>query len=354
MAFSCVRRLWLCATLRVSHAGLQGSLSMSRKPSPAARLLLASHGLQAEALQPTGRFGVLTKEDVLKAIALKPGSSLPSRSPAISQPPVPASGPSVPESLPHTQSPLPRKKPVIAPVYPQKAGKAMYTDEKISAEKRSIACRLGQSKNSIPHEYVSALCQVDSVLSLAAQLGKDGVQVSIGDFIIKAAALSLKTVGFAESGGVDVAVTMATPDGIVSPVISRVGSRGLLDIATVTRELADRARQGKIPPKECEGGTFCVSLLDSLAVSYCTSIVSVPHPLVLSVGSTSSRILPAESAGHEGGGINDDWEAESRMVHCKLLNVTLSCDATRMDAERAGQFLKNFRYNLEQPLRLLL
>uniref|UniRef100_A0A8C4N4V2 Peripheral subunit-binding (PSBD) domain-containing protein n=1 Tax=Eptatretus burgeri TaxID=7764 RepID=A0A8C4N4V2_EPTBU len=311
MAFSCVRRLWLCATLRVSHAGLQGSLSMSRKPSPAARLLLASHGLQAEALQPTGRFGVLTKEDVLKAIALKPGSSLPSRSPAISQPPVPASGPSVPESLPHTQSPLPRKKPVIAPVYPQKAGKAMYTDEKISAEKRSIACRLGQSKNSIPHEYVSALCQVDSVLSLAAQLGKDGVQVSIGDFIIKAAALSLK-------------------------------------------ELADRARQGKIPPKECEGGTFCVSLLDSLAVSYCTSIVSVPHPLVLSVGSTSSRILPAESAGHEGGGINDDWEAESRMVHCKLLNVTLSCDATRMDAERAGQFLKNFRYNLEQPLRLLL
>uniref|UniRef100_UPI00358DEF38 pyruvate dehydrogenase protein X component, mitochondrial-like isoform X2 n=1 Tax=Myxine glutinosa TaxID=7769 RepID=UPI00358DEF38 len=337
---------------RGRHSGLQGSLSMSRKLSPAARLLLASHGLQAEALQPSGRFGVVTKEDVLKAIALKTGGSLPSQPLATSQPTAPPSGPSVPESLRHTQPSLPCKKPVIAPVYPRKAGKVTYTDEEISDEKRSIACRLGQSKNSIPHAYVSALCQVDSVLSLATQLGKDGVQVSIGDFIIKAAALSLKTVGFVESGVVDVAVTMATPDGIVSPVIRRAGSRGLLDIATVTKELADRARHGKIPPKECEGGNFCVSLLDSLAVSYCTSIVSVPHPLVLSVGSTSSRVRPAESG--EGGGINDDGENKSGMVRCKFVNVTLSCDATRMDAEQAGQFLKNFRYNLEQPIRLLL
>ncbi|KAI7843060.1 hypothetical protein COHA_003233 [Chlorella ohadii] len=319
---------------------------------PAARTLLAESGLSPEDVTPTGPHGIITKGDVLAAIdaGVKPRAAAAAPAPA-----APAAPQQQQQQQPAAAAPQQQAaatKPAAAPVAAA-AGKvppkgAAYTDIPNSQVRKIIAQRLQESKQTIPHLYLSADVDLDGVAGLREALKQQGTKVSVNDIVIKAAALALAEVPAANSlwdaaqeaavpaGSVDIAVAVATEGGLITPIVRSANTKPLAQISAEVRELAGRARANKLQPHEFQGGSFTISNLGMFGVDQFCAIINPPQACIMAVG--GSRQVA--------------YMAGGRPASKTQMTVTLSADNRVYDGEVASQFLAAFARHMANPYTL--
>jgi pyruvate dehydrogenase E2 component (dihydrolipoamide acetyltransferase) len=297
--------------------------------SPLARRMAGQAGLDLAALRGSGPHGRIVKADI--AAALAGGAPAVAPRPAPSAPAVPAAvGPSAKQ---------------LADLL----GMA-YRQEPLSNVRKTIARRLTEAKQTVPHFYLTVDCQVDDLLKARKEINGrfDGVKVSVNDFVIKAVALSLKQVPAAnaswdESGTLyyehaDVSVAVATPMGLITPVVKSAEQKGLAAISAEMKDLAGRARESKLAPEEYQGGTFTVSNLGMFGVKDFAAIINPPQGCILAVGAGEQRPVVKDGA----------------LAVATVMSCTLSVDHRVVDGAVGAEFLAAFKTLIECPAAMLL
>uniref|UniRef100_A0A3P8WAA1 Dihydrolipoamide acetyltransferase component of pyruvate dehydrogenase complex n=1 Tax=Cynoglossus semilaevis TaxID=244447 RepID=A0A3P8WAA1_CYNSE len=310
--------------------------------SPAARHILDTHGLDPKLVTATGPKGLITKEDALNLLKTSPA---PKAQPAAAAPPAPR-----PVSTPAATPSPPGTRPNVPPLsVPGKPG-GTFTEIQTSNVRRVIAQRLTQSKTTIPHAYASVDCDMAAVMQLRKDMAKEQIKVSVNDFIIKAAAVTLKEmpeVNVTWSGdgphpldSVHISIAVATDKGLITPIIKDAANKGVQEISAHAKALAQKARDGKLLPEEYQGGSFSISNLGMFGISGFSAVINPPQACILAVGTSRAELQLSED------------EQTLRTQH--LMTVTLSSDGRLVDDELASRFLHKFRTKLEQPQRMAL
>ncbi|KAG8918832.1 pyruvate dehydrogenase complex dihydrolipoamide acetyltransferase component (E2) [Tulasnella sp. 419] len=250
-------------------------------------------------------------------------------------------------------------KPSAAAATPAAAGPAAaeYTDSPVSNMRKTIGTRLTQSKQELPHYYVTVDIDMGRVNKLREVFNKSlaekegGAKLSVNDFITKAAALALKDVPDVNCAWLgdtirqyhkaDISMAVSTPTGLITPIIKDVGAKGLAAISAESKTLAKKARDGKLAPAEYQGGSFTISNLGMFGVSHFTAIINPPQSAILAVGTSNATIVPAP---HEEKG----WEVK------QIMKATLSADHRVVDGAVAARWLAAFKSYLENPLSFML
>jgi pyruvate dehydrogenase E2 component (dihydrolipoamide acetyltransferase) len=216
--------------------------------------------------------------------------------------------------------------------------------------RRSIAERLTAAKQQIPHFYVSADCRADRLIEARRHINEDGQEprISLNDLIVRACALALREVPDANAswdgdaillhGTVDVAVAVATQGGVITPVVRDADRKGLAALAAELRDLAERARAGRLQPSEYQGGGFSVSNLGMYGVDSVTPIVNPPQSCILGVG--AARLTPVVETGVVTVG--------------SVITLTLSADHRVVDGAVGASLLAAIKRFLEDPLEMML
>ncbi|NXU56918.1 ODPX protein, partial [Turnix velox] len=321
--------------------------------SPAARNILETYGLDPSNVTPTGPRGIFTKEDALRLLQEnqrgKDSTLKPTVSPAIPQPTAVHSASQAAAVTPGY--PRPAVPPVSTPGQPSALG--TFTEIPASNIRRVIAKRLTESKATIPHAYVAADCDIGAILRLRKELAKDDIKVSVNDFIIKAAAVTLKQmpdVNLTWDGevcrqqqSVDISIAVATDRGLITPIIKDAAAKGIKEIAASAMALAKKARDGKLLPEEYQGGSFSISNLGMFGINDFTAVINPPQACILAVGRARPELK-----------IVEDEEGNEKLKQHQLMTVTLSSDVRVVDDGLASKFLETFKANIENPMRLAL
>ncbi|XP_021257777.1 pyruvate dehydrogenase protein X component, mitochondrial isoform X1 [Numida meleagris] len=321
--------------------------------SPAARNIVETHGLDPSSILPSGPRGIFTKEDALKLLQGKqkgkPSELKPVVSPATPQPTA------VPSALPATAVASAYPRPIVPPISTpgQPAAPGTFTEIPASNIRRVIAKRLTESKTTIPHAYAAADCAIDAILKLRSELAKDDIKVSVNDFIIKAAAVTLKQMpyvnatwdgeGCRQLQSIDISIAVATDRGLITPVIKDVPAKGIAEIAASAKALAKKARDGKLLPEEYQGGSFSISNLGMFGINDFSAVINPPQACILAVGRARPELK-----------IVEDEEGNEELKQHQLMTVTLSSDGRVVDDELASKFLETLKANIENPIRLAL
>ena len=295
---------------------LQTSLDREPNASPSAKALALEKGVPIKSVKGTGPGGRVTKADVEKFDTSS--SATPS-----------AAGPS-------------------------------YEDIPASSMRKTIANRLKQSMNENPHYFVSTTLSVSKLLKLreALNASADGkYRLSVNDFLIKACAVACKKVptvnsSWREVGGqtvirqhntVDISVAVATPIGLMTPIVKNADSIGLSAISSQVKDLGKRARDGKLKPEEYQGGTFTISNMGmNAAVERFTAVINPPQAGILAVGTTRKVAVPADT--EDGAGV--EWDDQ--------IVVTGSFDHKVVDGAVGGEWIRELKKVIENPLEMLL
>jgi len=239
---------------------------------------------------------------------------------------------------------------------PGAAPAASYVDTPISSMRKTIASRLTESVNQNPHYFVAATVSVSKLLKLRTALNAsaDGkYKLSVNDFLIKASAVACKKVPTVNSSwrdgfirqfnNVDISVAVATPVGLMTPIVKNVEGLGLESISAQVKDLGKRARDGKLKPEEYQGGTFTISNMGmNSAIDRFTAVINPPQAGILAVGTTKKVAIPVET--EEGTSI--EWDDQ--------IVVTASFDHKVVDGAVGGEWIKEFKKVVENPLELLL
>ncbi|XP_026292855.1 pyruvate dehydrogenase protein X component [Frankliniella occidentalis] len=302
------------------------------KMGPAVRTLLEAYQMSPTEVPGTGPHGLLTKGDVLQVIKQK---GLTAKAPKPVPPPASAKSPSGPA----TQAAKSSAK--AASLKPTEG----FTDIELTSMRKTIAKRLTESKTQIPHSYGLVECQVDKVIALRKQLKSENINVSINDFVIKAVAVALQQVPeinalfsndkLSVSNVVDISVAVATPNGLITPIIKDADRLGLVQISQKMKELAGKAKEGKLQPQEFMGGTFTISNLGMFGISEFSAIINPPQVAILAVG---------------GGRPELDEEGKLRT----MMTGTLSYDRRAVDEVQVANFLEVIKRNLENPNMMIV
>eukprot|EP00122_Pirum_gemmata_P008841 Pgem_evm1s8160 len=176
------------------------------------------------------------------------------------------------------------------------------TDIDLSNMRKVIADRLLESKTTIPHYYLTSEINLDNLISLRGEFNNNpDFKLSVNDFVVKASALACKSVPECNSAwmgsfirqynNVDVCVAVSTDKGLITPIIPSAEQKGLKSISTMTKDLANRAREGKLQPSEYQGGTFTVSNLGMFGVNNFSAIINPPQACILAVGGSEKKVL---------------------------------------------------------------
>jgi pyruvate dehydrogenase E2 component (dihydrolipoamide acetyltransferase) len=226
-----------------------------------------------------------------------------------------------------------------------------YTAQPNTGVRKTIAKRLTESKTTIPHFYMSLDCQIDELLSLRKKLNERAegeLKISVNDFVIKAVALALRKVPQVNSSwteeavllyeNVDISVAVATPDGLITPIIRRADEKTVAQISTEMRDLAARAKAKKLKLEEFQGGGFSISNLGMFGIREFQAIINPPQSGILAVGKGEERAVV------RGG----------QMVIANMVTCTLSCDHRSVDGSVGAEFMQAFQRIMEDPLRMLL
>lgn len=302
--------------------------------SPLAKKLAAEKGIDIAQVTGTGPDGRVTRKDIDSFVPLKPT-------------PAPAAAPA--PAAPTAPTPSPPAAPAFAAI-----PTGTFTDIPISNIRRVIAQRLMQSKQTIPHYYLSIDVNMDQVLELRKELNAevkaDNIKLSVNDFIIKASSLACLKVPEANSSWmdtvirqnhvVDVSVAVSTPMGLITPIVFNAHIKGLATISKDVAILAAKAREGKLQPHEFQGGTFTISNLGMYGIKHFSAIINPPQACILAVGGSEKRLLPADN--------------EKGFDVASMMSVTLSCDHRVVDGAVGAQWLAEFRKFLEKPFTMLL
>ncbi|KAL2867174.1 putative pyruvate dehydrogenase complex, dihydrolipoamide acetyltransferase component [Aspergillus lucknowensis] len=293
---------------------LQPSLDREPSISPAAKALALEKGVPIKALKGTGRGGQITKEDVEKYKSSAPAA----------------------------------------------AAEAASEDIPLTSMRKTIASRLQQSWNQNPHFFVSTTLSVTKLLKLrqALNASADGkYKLSVNDFLVKACAAALLKVpqvnsSWKEENGqvvirqhktADISVAVATPVGLITPIVKNAQGLGLAGISNQIKDLSKRARDNKLKPEEFQGGTFTISNMGmNPAVERFTAVINPPQAGILAVGTTRKVAVPVET--EEGTSV--EWDDQ--------IVVTGSFDHRVVDGAVGAEWIKELKKVVENPLELLL
>ncbi|XP_040907720.1 dihydrolipoyllysine-residue acetyltransferase component of pyruvate dehydrogenase complex, mitochondrial [Toxotes jaculatrix] len=298
--------------------------------SPLARKLAAEKGIDLAQVSGSGPDGRVTRKDIESFVP-------PKAAPAVAAAPATAAAPAA-------------RAPAAAP--PASAG--TFTDIPISNIRKVIAQRLMQSKQTIPHYYLSVDVNMDQVLELRKELNAEvkaqNIKLSVNDFIIKASALACLKVPECNSSWmdtvirqnhvVDMSIAVSTANGLITPIVFNAHTKGLAAISSDVSALAAKAREGKLQPHEFQGGTFTISNLGMFGVKNFSAIINPPQSCILAVGGSEKRLMPADN--------------EKGFDVASMMSVTLSCDHRVVDGAVGAQWLAEFRKFLEKPVTMLL
>ncbi|MCV6798335.1 pyruvate dehydrogenase complex dihydrolipoamide acetyltransferase [Achromobacter ruhlandii] len=219
-----------------------------------------------------------------------------------------------------------------------------------SGMRRAIARRLTESKQQVPHFYLTVDCRMDALLALRAQANQSGaVKLSVNDFIVRAAALALREVPEVNASwhedaiefhaGADISVAVATDGGLVTPIVRDADVKPLSAIAAEIVELAGRAKVNRLKPEEFTGGSLTVSNLGMYGIKQFAAIINPPQAAILAVGAAERRPV-----------VDDNGDLKAATV----MTVTLSADHRVVDGAVGARWLAAFRALIEAPVRILL
>ncbi|MEH6632091.1 MAG: pyruvate dehydrogenase complex dihydrolipoamide acetyltransferase [Halopseudomonas aestusnigri] len=301
--------------------------------SPLARRMASQESLDLSAVQGTGPHGRIVKADILVALEQGTGKSVAqAASPSASAPKAAA---------PTASGPNARE---LADLLGME-----YDLEPLSSIRRVIANRLTESKQTVPHFYLSVDCEIDKLLAFRKELNASGdVKISVNDFVIRAVALALKKVpaanaSYSEEGilsykNADISVAVATPTGLITPIIKAAEGKGLGVISSEMKDLAGRARDGKLKPEEYQGGTFSISNLGMFGIKDFSAIINPPQGCILAVGAGEQRPVVKDGA----------------LAIATVMTCTLSVDHRVVDGAVGAEFMAAFKTLIQEPLSMLL
>ena len=222
---------------------------------------------------------------------------------------------------------------------------------KNSAMRKTIAERLVKSKNEAPHFYLSLDCNIDELLKVRKAINSksnDEYKISVNDMIIKASSAALLKVPKANASwenentkyfnNTDISVAVAIEGGLITPIVKNVQSKGLLEISMDMKDLANKAKDGKLQPEEYLGGSFSISNLGMYGIREFSAVINPPQGCILAVGSGEKRVIV----------INDEISIAT------IMTVTLSCDHRVVDGAVGAEFLSEFKNLIENPSLMLL
>jgi pyruvate dehydrogenase E2 component (dihydrolipoamide acetyltransferase) len=294
-------------------------------------------GLDLAAIRGSGPNGRVVKDDIDKVLAVPGAAAPPAHAPAVAPAATPAAAAA-------PGMPVFAKAQVLA-----LAGNPPHTEKPHSAMRRVIARRLAESKQTVPHFYLSIDCTIDELLKVRKELnGKSETRISVNDFVIRAAALALRQVPAANASWsddaiilwerVDISVAVALDDGLITPIIKGADQKGLAQIARESKDLAERARAGKLKLEEFQGGTFSISNLGMYGIREFSAVINPPQGGILAVGLGEQRPVVKDG----------------QLTVATVMTCTLSGDHRVVDGAVGAQFLAAFKKLVEDPLTMLL
>ena len=297
--------------------------------SPLARRIAADKGIDLATITGSGPRGRIVKADVENA------QSAPAAQPAAIPTPQTAKAPDTNPSQ-------------IAKMYEVRE----FTELPLDGMRKTIAARLTEAKQNIPHFYLRRDIHLDALLKFRSQLNKQlaarDIKLSVNDFIIKACALALQQVPAANAvwagdrvlqmKASDVAVAVAIEGGLFTPVLQDADSKSLSALSAQMKDLANRARDRKLAPHEYMGGSFAISNLGMMGIENFDAVINPPHGAILAVGAGAKKPI-----------VNSDGDLDIATV----MSVTLSVDHRVIDGALGADLLAAIKANLENPIAML-
>ncbi|MBV6658974.1 MAG: pyruvate dehydrogenase complex dihydrolipoamide acetyltransferase [Devosiaceae bacterium] len=306
--------------------------------SPLARRIAKQNGIDLVALSGSGPRGRIIKADVDAAIAGGTGKA--------------AAAPAPKADAPAKAAPSGMSDDAVLKLFEDGSYELVPHD----GMRKTIASRLTESKQTIPHFYVSVDCQLDDLLALRSQLNKSApvkdekpaYKLSVNDMVIKALALALRGVpdanvswtadNMVKHTHADVGVAVSIPGGLITPIVRRAEEKPLSVISNEMKDLGKRAKDRKLSPNEYQGGTTAVSNMGMMGVSNFSAVVNPPHATILAVGAGEQRPIVKDGA----------------LAIATVMTVTLSTDHRCVDGALGAELLGAFKGYIENPMSMLV
>jgi pyruvate dehydrogenase E2 component (dihydrolipoamide acetyltransferase) len=307
--------------------------------SPLARRIAKQNGIDLAAVSGSGPRGRIIKADVDSAIAGGTGKAAP-----VSDAATPSQAAAAPAKGMSDDA--------VLKLFEEGSYELIPHD----GMRKTIAARLTESKQTIPHFYVSVDCQLDALLKLRSELNKSApvkdekpaYKLSVNDMVIKALALGLRDVPDANVSWTasdmvkhkhaDVGVAVSIPGGLITPIVRRAEEKPLSVISNEMKDLGKRAKDRKLKPEEYQGGTTAVSNMGMMGVSDFAAVVNPPHATILAVGAGEQRPVVKDGA----------------LAIATVMTVTLSTDHRCVDGALGAQLLGAFKSYIENPMSMLV
>jgi len=308
--------------------------------SPLARRIAREAGIDISAVSGSGPHGRVVKSDVEKALAsggAKPAAAAPAAAAASAAP---------------AAAPKGMSEDAVLKLFEEGSYELVPHD----GMRKTIAKRLQESKQTIPHFYVSVDVELDALLALRAQLNdsaprkedKPAYKLSVNDMVIKAMALALRDVpdanvswtdtNMVKHKHADVGVAVSIPGGLITPIIRKAETKTLSTISNEMKDLGKRAKERKLKPEEYQGGTTAVSNMGMMGVKNFAAVVNPPHATILAVGAGEERVVVKKG----------------EMVIVNAMTVTLSTDHRCVDGALGAELLGAFKRYIENPMGMLV
>ncbi|HNB28818.1 MAG TPA: pyruvate dehydrogenase complex dihydrolipoamide acetyltransferase [Alphaproteobacteria bacterium] len=299
--------------------------------SPLAKRLAQQHGLDLSRVVGSGPHGRIVKTDIEKAAAGGGAKAAPAPAAAKAMP----SAPGVPGT----------------PAF----GEPQFDLVAHTSMRKTIARRLQESKQFVPHFYLTIDCEIDRLLKAREEInnaapkeGKGAFKLSVNDFVIKASAVALKQVPAANASwsddgvkmykSADISVAVAIPNGLITPIIRNAEDKRLSEISNEMKALAARAKDGKLKPEDYTGGSFSVSNLGMFGIKDFAAIINPPQGCILSVGAGEQRAVVKNG----------------QLAIATVMSCTLSVDHRVVDGAIGAEFMAAFKKLIENPLSMLV
>jgi len=307
--------------------------------SPLARRLAKEAGIDVSAISGTGPHGRVVKADVEAVKSGKSSLKAPAPAAAASAP----AGAAIAGGMTKAQ---------VLALYPEGSFEAVPND----GMRKTVAARLTESKQTVPHFYLTLDCKIDALLAAREQInfaapkskdGKPEYKLSVNDFVMKAWAVALQRVPAANATWAgdsilyhkrsDVAVAVAVPGGLFTPVVKSADTKSLREISEEVKDLAGRARNKKLAPHEYQGGSTSVSNLGMFGIREFAAVINPPHGTILAVGVGEERV----------------YADKGQVKVGNFMTVTLSCDHRAVDGALGAEVLGVFKGLIENPVMML-
>lgn len=296
--------------------------------SPLARRIASQKGLDLSAVTGSGPNGRIVKADVENA---QPGQAK-------------AAAPAASASAETSSAPAAAPKPAQVPDIPHEASK-------LSNMRKTIARRLTESKQQVPHIYLTVDIRLDALLKLRGELNAGlesrGVKLSVNDMLIKALGVSLMAVPkcnvmftpdqLISFKRADISVAVSTPAGLITPIVSEADTRSLSSISTTMKDLATRARDNKLQPHEFQGGTASISNMGMFGIKQFEAVINPPQGMILAIGAGEKR----------------PYIVDDQLGVATVMSATGSFDHRAIDGADGAELMKVFKELVERPLAML-